>query len=71
MTEQENIYYCVGIDAGQHRMYYQVYAHSDFDAAIKVRNTTGFMPRSEKDVTILHPFHQPSFHGPDVLLMTS
>ncbi|MDD9901744.1 MAG: hypothetical protein OXT65_12255 [Alphaproteobacteria bacterium] len=51
MIEQENRFYNVFIHKGDGvTKVYRIRAHSDYEAARKVRDRTGFMAASEKDV---------------------
>lgn len=50
---QDMGYYCVRLEVDGLEILHRVYARSDFDAALRVRNMTGFMARSQNDVVFL------------------
>lgn len=54
MDTQEG-YYSVKINVQDRTFVHTVYARSDYDAAVKVRQTTGQMPSNDKDVSFLSP----------------
>ena len=48
-------YYSVKVAIQDEVIVHTVYARSDYDAAIKVRQTTGLMPKNDHDVSFLAP----------------
>ena len=46
-------YYSVRVENNGRRICHTVYAHSDYDAAVKVRKATGEMAQSQDDVSLL------------------
>ena len=55
MFDTQEGYYSVKINVADRTVVHTVYANSDYDAAVKVRQTTGVMPANDGDVSYLAP----------------